>query len=381
MKIVADINIPLIKSALKGLGDVEVLDKFSITPEAVRDADALLVRSETRVNRSLLEGSSVRFVATATSGIDHIDVDYLKAEGIGFCDALGCNANSVAEYIMAALLHLSRLHDFKLHGKSIGVIGVGNVGSKVVRNAKALGMEVLQNDPPRERREGGSQFLPLAAVMEADIITCHVPLTKTGMDKTLHLFDAARFEKVKPGCIFLNASRGGVVDTAGIRSAIRSEKLRHTVLDVWENEPEIDLELLQMVDIGSSHIAGYSFDGKIKGTRMIREGFCRFFDIDSDWHPEDEMPPPSVDVIRVGKNDAEIETVLHNIVKQCYDIVQDHQNLLQLLDHPEDKGAQFVKLRRSYPVRREFFNIKVVMPPESDEVSGVLSEWGFKVSG
>jgi len=151
MKIVADINIPLIKSAFKGLGEIEVLDKFSITSKAVRDADALLVRSETRVNRDLLDGSKVRFVATATSGIDHIDVDYLQDAGIGFSDALGCNANSVAEYIMVALLHLSCKHNFPLQGKSMGVIGVGNVGAKVVRNARALGMEVLQNDPPRQR--------------------------------------------------------------------------------------------------------------------------------------------------------------------------------------------------------------------------------------
>ena len=215
--------------------------------------------------------------------------------------------------------------------------------------------------------------------MDADIVTCHVPLNKTGIDKTLHLFDRELFSRVQPGCIFMNAARGGVVETQSIKNAIRAKQLKHAVLDVWENEPELDLELLQMVDIGTSHIAGYSLDGKINGTRLIREGFCRFFDIQSQWDPSGEMTPPDVDSIEVPESEDAIEMILFDTVRQCYDIERDYRDLLDVVNHPEDKGPRFVQLRRTYPVRREFFNTQVKVPEKHSAVARVLSTWGFKI--
>ena len=378
MLIVADVNIPLVQSAFEEFGEIRVLDRFSITNAAVRDAEALLVRSETRVNEELLAGSRVRFVASATAGIDHIDAAYLQDAGIAFSDAAGCNANSVAEYIVAALLHLSTRHHFQLQGKSIGIIGVGHVGSIVAKYAKSLGLEVLLNDPPRERETGRTDFLPLEGLMDADIITLHVPLTRTGPDRTLHLFDANRIEKLKSTCVFINASRGGVVETSAIKNAIRSRKPAFTVLDVWENEPGIDLELLRLVDIGSAHIAGYSLDGKINGTHLIRNAFCRHFGFSSGWDPSAEMHPPAVSHIDVRAADS-FERTLNDVVKKCYDITVDDANMRSLFAVPEaEADKRFIRLRRDYRVRREFFNTSVTTTSLAPDTARVLTALGFK---
>jgi erythronate-4-phosphate dehydrogenase len=214
MKIIADSKIPFVQEAFADVAEVTALDTREIVPDVVREADALLVRSETTVDKSLLNGSRVRFVATATIGTDHLDTDYLQQRGIGFASAPGSNANSVGEYIVAALLVLEERCGFSLAGKTLGVVGVGNVGTIVVRYARALGLHVLQNDPPLARTTGNPAFLPLDELMDADIITIHVPLTKTGPDKTFHLFGDARIRAMKSGSILINTSRGGVVDTA-----------------------------------------------------------------------------------------------------------------------------------------------------------------------
>jgi erythronate-4-phosphate dehydrogenase len=378
MKIVADTNIPLVQSAFGELAEIRVLDKVSITHEKLLNVDALLVRSETRVNRELLHGTDVKYVGSATSGIDHIDVDYLRENGIGFQDGLGSNSNSVAEYIMSALLKLGVENEFDLQGKTIGVVGVGNVGRKVVRMAEGLGMTVLQNDPPRQRLEGGSQFLSLDQLMEADIITVHVPLDKHGIDATYHLFDHERFDRLRPDCVLINASRGAVVETSAIKSAIQAKRMRFVILDVWENEPAIDPELLALVDIATSHIAGYSLDGKVNGTRMILDGFCEHFGLQRHWDPSPEMAPPEHALISgVQELDSFAETV-YAVVRQCYDIERDNQALKSYLDNPVAPiGEYFIRLRRQYPVRREFFNTRLAISDIKDETRKALQALGF----
>lgn len=268
MKIVADPNIPFVREAFGAHGDVVLIPGRQITAGAVRDADALLVRSVTPVEEVLLAGSRIRFVATATIGTDHVDVRYLEVLGIGFASAAGSNANSVAEYVVAALLELARRGRYRLRDRSLGVIGVGNVGSKVVRYARALGMRVLQLDPPLGLHE---------RAWEADIVTLHVPLLET----TRHMLHHDNLT----GFTLINTSRGAVVDNKALLQAIDGNRIPAAALDVWEGEPQISAELLDVVEIGTPHIAGYSFDGKVAGTRMIYEAFCRHFKITPFWQP------------------------------------------------------------------------------------------------
>jgi erythronate-4-phosphate dehydrogenase len=350
MKIVADPNIPFVEEAFGQPGEVKLVPGRQITADAVRDADVLLVRSVTPVNAALLEGSCVRFVATATIGFDHVDREYLSQKGIGFASAQGSNANSVAEYVVAAMLELAHRQKFRLRDKTLGVVGVGNVGSRVVRYAEALGMRVLQNDPPRERHERLKDFVGFDQVLaEADIITLHVPLTKEEPHATYHLINKdilAALEERRP--ILINTSRGAVVDNAALLKAIDGERLSGAVLDVWENEPNISPELLDVVDIGTPHIAGYSFDGKVNGTKMIYEAVCVFFGIPASWRPK--LAAPTNQLIKAcSTTDEDEEDVLRGVIQQAYSVGADDIALRRNI-------LAFDKLRAEYPVRREFFN-------------------------
>jgi erythronate-4-phosphate dehydrogenase len=380
MRIVVDKNNPRVADAFQQFGDVRALSTREINRESVRDADILIVRSETKVTKELLQGSSVRFVGTATIGTDHIDIDYLRANGIGFASAPGSNANSVAEYIVAALLTLAQRKRFDVEGKTIGVVGVGNVGIKVVRNAKALGMRVLQNDPPLSRTTGNSSFLPLEDLMDADIITLHVPLTKTGEDRTYHLFDSSRINMMKKGAILINTARGGVVDSAGLADALARRHLSGVVLDVWEGEPAIDVELLKKIDIATSHIAGYSFDGKLAAVTMMYAAACKFFRQACKWTPEKSFPKPRVKRMVVSETGDSRDETLRSIISRCYDIECDDRLLRGIGSVPGD-GVQsyFARLRAEYGVRREFHTTTVEVPSSLDEMCVILTALGFHV--
>jgi erythronate-4-phosphate dehydrogenase len=380
MKIVADPNIPFVQEAFGPLGEVRLAPGREITAATVRDADVLLVRSVTPVNATLLDGNRVKFVATATIGFDHIDREYLSQRGIGFASAQGSSANSVAEYIVAAMLSVASLHKFRLRDKMLGVIGVGNVGSRVVRCAEALGMRVLQNDPPRQRTEQLAQFVSLERVFaEADIITLHVPLIRGGEYPTFHLFDRDQlgaFEHRKP--IVVNSSRGAVVDNQALLKAVDGERLGGVVLDVWENEPDISPELLDVVDIATPHIAGYSFDGKVNGTRMIYEAVCGFFHLPPTWSPH--LPSPPVPRIELAVSSGEDEEeVLRRVVRRVYDITDDDGALRKNVRAPGGIGASFDKLRAEYPVRREFFNTELVLRGASEGLREKFAALGFKM--
>ena len=380
MHIVIDKNIPFGESVFSTLGDVTPLETVDIQAAAVRNADLLVIRSETKVNAALLDASPVRFVGTATIGTDHVDTEYLEARGIGFASAPGCNANSVAEYIAAALLTLSERLDFSLAGKSLGIIGIGNIGSKVVRVGQALGMEVLQNDPPLARQTGESRFLPLDALMEADIITLHVPLNRAGPDATYHFFDAARIGAMKPGSILINASRGAVVETASIRKALAGKHLASAVLDVWEKEPAINTELLSLVTLGTAHVAGYSLDGKVNAVRMIYHALCKYLAVQPTWTGWDKLPAPAVSKIILPDQTVKKEDILRKTIAQCYDIELDDRVLREMLAQPDDRRATyFMKLRTGYRMRREFFATTVEVPPRLREIGDRLKALGFSV--
>jgi erythronate-4-phosphate dehydrogenase len=301
-----------------------------------------------------------------------MDIPYLEQAGIRWCFAPGCNANSVSEYVTAALLCLGRRHGIALHGLTMGVIGVGNVGSRVVRKARALGIRVLMNDPPRERgivppMAGGGladlepgPFVSLARVLaESDILTVHVPLTKDGPDRTYHLADRAFFGKVRKGCVFLNAARGAIVDTAALLEALHTGQVGHAVLDTWEGEPRYRTDILARVALGTPHIAGYSFEGKVMGTVMVYREACRFLGVEPAWTHEALMPPPPVPevVLDAGLNE---QAALDEAARRVYDIEADDRRFRETAVHEEkQRAALFDRLRREYPERREFPSTRV----------------------
>lgn len=377
MKILADENIPYVRDAFASLGDVETVSGRAMTAQSVRDADLLMVRSITKVNAALLDGSKVRFVATATIGEDHIDKPFLQERGIGFASAPGSNANSVNQYITAALLELAAHLQLDLAAMSFGVIGVGNVGSRVARSAAALGMKCVLNDPPLARATGDPRYRPLEEVLDCDIITLHVPLTKQGTDATFHLANEAFIRTMKPGAILLNSSRGPVADGAAIKKALDDGHLRACILDVWEGEPNIDTDLLQRVFIGTPHIAGYSFDGKVNGTRMIYEAACRFLGIQPSWDPSPLLPKPECPQVEV--NSARPDALLE-AVRAVYEIRNDDRATRRLLDAPEEeKSKLFDRLRKEYPRRREFFNTSAVVTPGNPKLEAELAGIGFQL--
>lgn len=379
MKIVADADIPFVRECFSSIGEVTVLRGREMTPWVVADADVLLVRSITPVGVDLLAGSKVRFVATATIGFDHIDVDFLRQNKIGFASAPGSNANSAAEYVIAGLLEIGRRHDLGLEGKSIGVIGVGNVGSRVARKCSALGMQVYLNDPPLQRQTGDPKYLPIEELFDCDFITVHTPMTFGGPDKTYHLVDEEFYSSLKGGCVFINASRGGVVDSSALKAAIRSGRLKATVLDVWENEPNIDTELLDMVDIGTPHIAGYSLDGKITGLMMIYKATCEHFGLKPKFGIEDFLPEPTVPEVKLSSDVADEQEVISNVVQEVYQIEGDDKNLREILGKPaEEVGPHFDSLRKNYPVRREFQNTKVRINNANSALAEKLRGIGFR---
>lgn len=374
MKIVADENIPLVKECFSSAGEVLTVHGRKITPEILKDADALLVRSITKVRRDLLEGTNVKFVGTATIGFEHVDLDYLAGENIGFASAPGSNANSVAEYVVSALLNLADKYKFDIAEKSIGIVGVGNVGSRVEKKAEALGMKVVLNDPPLKRQSGDEKYRPIEEIFDCSIVTLHVPLVSEGIDKTYHLADEKFFKSLKPGAIFINTSRGRVADTPALKKAVTAGKIKACVLDVWENEPNIDIELVSLVDFGTAHIAGYSYDGKVAGMIMIYDAFCRFFDIEPKFRIEDFLPAPQIERIIIGKDE---KNPLLSAVNMLYDIKKDDQTLRQIIKEPAEKrGAYFDTLRRNYHTRREFQN--TVVSVKDKKLEKVLVELGFK---
>ncbi|MHC4394474.1 MAG: 4-phosphoerythronate dehydrogenase [Planctomycetota bacterium] len=382
VKIVADANIPFVAKCFSSMGDVTAVSGREMTPSVVADADCLLVRSVTRVDSQLLAESSVRFVGTATIGLEHVDIDFLAKQNIGFASAPGSNANSVAEYVVAAMLKTANKHKFQLQDKSTGIVGVGNVGSKVEKKVKALGMKVYLNDPPLQRESGDAKYLPIEKLYDCDFITLHTPLSFEGVDKTFHLADESFFKSLKTGCVFLNTSRGGVVDSAALKGAIKSGKVKSAVLDVWEDEPNIDVELLQMVDIGTPHIAGYSLDGKVAGLIAIYKAACEYFGFDAEFDIGSFLPEPTEPQLEIETDAAGEQEVLRKTVEKIYNINEDDSRLRWILDRPTGKrGKFFDNLRREYPVRREFQNTRVVVKDKNNNLADKLKGIGFKVTG
>ena len=379
MNIIMDENVLLGKEAFSSIGEILSVPGRAITPEVVKNADILIVRSVTKVNEELLENSGIEFVGSATAGIDHVDIEYLKSRNIGFASAPGSNSNSVAEYIIAGLLQLDRKGKLSLEKISLGVVGVGNVGGKVVKKARGLGIKVLQNDPPLKRETKDEVFRELDELMNCDVITLHVPLLYEGTDKTFNLFDESRINKMKRGSILVNSSRGKVVEQSALKSALEKGHLSGAILDVWEKEPDIDKEMLELVDIGTSHIAGYSYDGKVKGTRMVFDAICDFFSLNKKWNVK--LPSPGVPYLEVKVDEFEnFAEILADVVFKVYDIRKDDEKLRGILNlEGKEKKEFFDALRANYRRRREFFNTRLEINTEDDNLKAKFRALGFEV--
>jgi erythronate-4-phosphate dehydrogenase len=375
MLILADENIPCVREAFASLGEVRTLPGRAMTAESMREAEVLLVRSVTQVGPRLLEGSRVRFVATATIGFDHVDLDYLAARGIGFAAAPGSNAESVAEYVATALLLLESRGKLRLADSTLGIVGVGNVGSRVARIAEALGMRVLLDDPPRARAEGTASFVSLESICaQADVITLHVPLSHEGPDATWHLLDQAFLASIRPGTILFNTSRGSVHETGALKAARRAGRIGSLVLDVFEAEPAIDPEMVALAEFATPHIAGYSFDGKVAGTRMIFEAACRFFGRPARW-PEG-VPPGEDPICRLDRPEPLVA------VRAAYDLLADDASLRQVMQASaaEERARGFDRLRKEYPRRREFARWTIELDGPALSVGPYLASLGFRVT-
>lgn len=373
MKIVADDKIPFLKGVLESCADVVYLPGKAIRRKVIADADAILIRTRTKCTEDLLKGTKVRFIGTATIGFDHIDNQYCEKQGIVWTNAPGCNSFSVQQYVAAALLKMASEFRFSLKGKTIGIVGVGNVGSKVAKFAELMGMNVLLNDPPRAREEGDKNFVSLGTILyESDIVTLHVPLNVVGDDATWHIINDKCFKKMKKGAWFFNTSRGEVTETAALKKVLSTGKPGGAVLDVWENEPDIDIDLMARTFLSTPHIAGYSTDGKAKGTAMVVNSLSNHFNLSlKDWYPENVPPPehPVINVDGVGKTD---EDIIREAVNHTYNIEEDN---IRLRFSPSD----FEKLRGEYGIRREFSAFTVRMNGGTKKVRKILEGLGFKV--
>jgi erythronate-4-phosphate dehydrogenase len=361
LHILADENIPHVEAAFGGLGTVERFDGRHLKPAAVRAADVLLVRSVTAVGPDLLDGRSVQFVGSATIGTDHIDQAYLAERGIAFAHAPASNADSVADYIIAALLVLARREQVPLQEKTVAIVGCGNIGGRLARRLPALGLSVLRNDPPladaAEEEGRAHDFVSFETICrEADVVTLHVPLTTDGPYPTHHLVDADVLQALSPGTWLLNASRGAVVDNRALLAALRDGRVGAAALDVWEGEPSPTPELIRAVDVATPHIAGYAYDGKVRGTTMLYEALCDELNIEPTWDPATVLQPDDRDALRCTSPDPRLPRTdwLHHLAAQAYDLAADDARMRRILDRPpEEQGDYFSHLRATYPIRRE----------------------------
>ena len=376
MLIVADENIPLLDAFFKGFGEIRRYPGRSLDAASVKDADVLLVRSVTKVDRQLLEGSKVRFVGTCTIGTDHLDLDYFAQTGIHWSSAPGCNARGVVDYVLGSLLTLADLDGVALAQRTYGVVGAGEVGGRLVRVLHGLGWKVLVCDPLRQAAEGG-EYVSLATILEqCDVISLHTPLQRGGEHSTWHLLGAAQLAQLRPGAWLINASRGPVVDNAALRELLRDREDVHAVLDVWEGEPQVDLQLADLCTLATPHIAGYSLDGRQRGTAQIYQALCRYLGEAEKVQLADLLPPPPLAHIELD-GAAEPAWALATLCRAVYDPRRDDADFRRSLsDDVAEQRAAFDQLRKQYPPRREIEGLAVRVRGEAPQLAQMVSALG-----
>jgi erythronate-4-phosphate dehydrogenase len=382
MQIICAETVLLGQEAFSDLGQTHIIPDREINAAHLHSADALIVRSKTQVNEALLAGTPVKFVATATAGTDHMQTRWLTNQGITWKAAPGCNANSVAEYVCAGLLELTQKKRFSLAGKTAALIGHGHVGQAVERKLRALGVRVLKNDPPKAAQLENHDYLPLAQILpEADIVSLHTPLIQQGVWPTQTLADYRFFELLKPGAIFINTARGENMDADALHAAKQNHALSSVILDVWNPEPHIRPETIQLADISTPHIAGHSYEGKLNGTLACFHALCAFAGLSSNWDVTPYLPQNTCPSIRVDIDaHTSQEALLNSTIKRIYNIIDDDHALRHTL--PEDeiqRAIYFDGLRKTYRLRREFSNTEIELTRPNEPLEHVLSELGFPI--
>jgi erythronate-4-phosphate dehydrogenase len=366
MKVVVDCKVPFLKGLLEPYAEVIYLSGKEIKNEDILDADALIIRTRTLCTKELLLGTKVKFIGTVSAGYDHIDTDYCSVKNIHWVNAPGCNSRAVAQYVTSAILCLSKKYNFLPSEKTIGIIGVGQIGKKVERYARLLGMNVLLNDPPRSRNEGEKNFYSLERLQaECDILTFHTFLEKEGPEKTYHMADTNFFNKLKKPIFLINTARGSIIETEALKKAVKEGKVTDCVLDCWENEPDIDKELLKSSLIATPHIAGYSLEGKANATRLILEHLNTFFDLRMPKFSAN-FPIPEEPILKIYKNSPH---KIPSALLYAYDPLKDSENLKQ-------NPNKFVELRTQYKFRREYNAFRILNAKETD--LEILTAFGFQ---
>ena len=379
MHIVADENIPLLQAFFADQGRLTTLPGRSIRREHLLDADALLVRSVTRVDPAMLEGTPVQFVGTCTIGTDHLDLPGLAEAGIQVASAPGCNARGVVEYVLSCLLTLSERTGLPWRERRVGIVGVGEVGSRLAATLGALGVECVLCDPPRAAR-GEAGFVDLDALLaQVDVVSCHVPLTRNGPDATWHLIDAPRLMALQHGTWLINSSRGPVIDNHALSVLLAERPDVQVALDVWELEPQVDTALIKLCALGTPHIAGYSLDGKLRGTELIYQALCRH---------RGEQPRLTLQALAPEAGCAQLQFsaetpaqwLLEKALRQVYDVRDDDARFRAVMMPlaGQSTGAVFDALRKEYPLRRECPQVRILQA-DGEGQAALLAAAGFSV--
>ncbi|MFK7702664.1 4-phosphoerythronate dehydrogenase PdxB [Pseudomonas caspiana] len=378
MRIVADENIPLLDAFFAAFGEIRRLPGRSIDRAAVADADILLVRSVTPVTRELLEGSPVRFVGTCTIGTDHLDLEHFQQAGIQWSSAPGCNARGVVDYVLGSLLTLAEIEGVDLAQRTYGVVGAGQVGGRLIKVLKALGWNVLVCDPPRQAVEGGD-FVSLEEILQrCDVISLHTPLDKSGEHPTWHLLDQTRLQQLKHGSWLINASRGPVVDNAALHDTLLDREDLQAVLDVWEGEPRVNTELADLCVIGTPHIAGYSLDGRQRGTAQIYQALCAFLGQEARISLVDLLPKPWLAEVTLDERTDPV-WALNTLCRGVYDPRRDDADFRRSLVGSISQPVAFDLLRKNYPPRREIEGLKVRINGQSAALQQLVVALGAVV--
>ncbi|MEQ6887896.1 4-phosphoerythronate dehydrogenase PdxB [Halomonas sp. CS7] len=389
MKIVVDANVPAAEACFGALGEVVRVPGREIVPATLASADALVVRSITRVDAALIDeakamGSPLRFVGTCTIGTDHVDQQALADQDIAFASAPGCNAEAVVDYVLASLSTLAERHDFRLAERRVGIVGVGNVGGRLLGRLTAMGIDCLACDPPRVEAEsieaeGLTGFYDLDTLIdECDVLCLHTPLVSEGPHVTHHLLDAQRLAALAPGTLLLNAGRGDCVDGRALRQRLAGQGDITAVLDVWEHEPAIDAALADLAEIATPHIAGYSLDGKLRGTHHIYRALAHHVGLPARLTMDDLAPAPPVARLALEAG-LSPEEALRLCLRAVYDSRRDHDSL-----HREARRQGMAKgfdgCRARYPLRREVASLEVALGEGARELRPLLAGAGFRIA-
>ncbi|KJY81612.1 erythronate-4-phosphate dehydrogenase [Vibrio galatheae] len=373
MKILVDENMPYAKQLFSQLGDVVLKSGRNLTADDLIDVDALMIRSVTKVNAELLaKANKLKFVGTATAGMDHVDQALLEKKGIFFTAAPGCNKVGVAEYAFSVMMVLAQQHGFSVFDKTVGIIGAGQVGSYLQQCLEGVGINVLINDPPKQAAGDKRQFTPLDELLtQADIITLHTPITRDGDFPTYHLIDHDVLETLRGDQILINAARGPIVDNSALKARLQKNDGFIAALDVFEFEPEVDMELLPLLAFATPHVAGYGLEGKARGTTMIFNSYCEFLDKELFAHASELLPTAPIPRLQLYRDWD--EATLHNLTQLVYDVRKDDALFRREISNP---GA-FDLMRKNYWDRREYS--AVTLAGDRKCRLSPLEKLGFKI--